>query len=153
MWFEGFERLRKENEKMAARLYGIDRNLIGWGDQEKGITKWEEGFRAPLCDIQETDNNVIASIEVPGARKEDIDLEVSNDELEVTVERKSEKERKEKEGYTYASTSTSYYRRIPLPVETESEKATATYRDGMLRIEIPKSERRKTNWKKVEIAS
>ncbi|PIY59868.1 hypothetical protein COY95_04800, partial [Candidatus Woesearchaeota archaeon CG_4_10_14_0_8_um_filter_47_5] len=80
--------------------------------------------------------------------KKDIDLQVSATFVEIKVQSKTEdkKEVKEKDyqkDYHYemhSMHSSQFFRRIPLPVEVQSEKAKAEYKNGMLRIEIPKKE-------------
>ena len=56
-------------------------------------------FRKPLTDIWETENEVVASIEIPGVDKKDIDINLTEDKLEIKVEKKHEKEDKKKGMY------------------------------------------------------
>lgn len=134
--FEDFDRFYREMDRMLGRFYGSE-NLLGW---DKGLTQVNRGYRAPMCDVRETEKSVIADVELPGAAKEDIDLNVKDDEVEVKVDRRKETEKEEEGRYSYVAARSSYYRRIPLPAEVDAEKSTADYKDGILHIEMPKSE-------------
>ncbi len=105
--------------------------------------------RMALVDLKETDNDLIAYIELPGVDKEDVHLDITEDTLEARVERKSET-KDEKDGYLKEErTYSEFYRSIKLPYRVKSEEAKATYKDGVLEVVMPKAEQRVT--KKIEI--
>ena len=87
-------------------------------------------FRMPLTDVRETESKVIAYFELPGANKEDIDLSIIDRKIVVKVQKKSENE----ESYE----SSQFCRHILLPKNVIEEDATATYENGILKVEIPK---------------
>ena len=118
--------------------------------QGKGLAKYS-GFRVPVDDIKETENSVIASVEVPGVEKKDIELNVTENSIEVKVEKKAEKEVKEKGSYSYKSRSHSFYRALPLPAEVKSSEAKAEYKNGVLTVEIPKVKKLEAKKKKIRI--
>jgi len=107
-------------------------------------------LRMPLADIMETENNVIATFEIPGATKEDIDLNITDKNVEVKAEKKSEKEVKGEAKYAYQAKSHQFYRSLPLPTEVNADEAKANYKDGILRVEIPKV-KEEAKKKKIEI--
>lgn len=109
----------------------------------------EKITRLPVADIQETEKSVIATFELPGVKKEEIELSITEDRVEVKVERKIEKEAKEDDSYAYEMQANSFYGALPLQTEVIAENAEASYKDGMLRVEIPKA--KKAEKKRIEV--
>lgn len=97
-------------------------------------------FKTPATDIYETEKEVIAKIEVPGVKKEDIKLEVKNGMLSLKAEHKLEKEDKdEKKGFHRIERSYSgFARSFSLPSEVDETKVKAEYKDGILEVHMPK---------------
>jgi HSP20 family protein len=116
-------------------------------DFEKGF---REIYREPYVDVFETDKEVVVTVELPGVRKEDIDLTVREDSVEIKAEIKREEEKKEESGYQHRKMFQKYYTVIPLPCEVVPEKTRATYNNGVLEIRIPKAEVSKGTKVKVE---
>lgn len=104
--------------------------------------------RIPIADVAETESSVIATFELPGVEKESIQLNVAEDSIEVKVEKKAEEKSEGREGFAHQMRSHSFYSSIPLPAEVVSEKADASYKNGILRVEIPKRQEQR---KKIEI--
>jgi len=106
---------------------------------------------APPVDIFEEGENVIVKAELPGRRKEDIHVTLTEDTLTVSGEKKKE-ERVEKKDYHRLERSYGSFRRsFTLPVEVQNEKAAAKFKDGVLEIRVPKSEEAKKKEKKIMI--
>ncbi len=106
--------------------------------------------RQPFIDVIETDKEVIATAEMPGLEKEDINLNISEDRLEISAETKHE-EKKEEKGYVYRERSSgSYYRAISLPSAVDADNSKATYNNGVLEVKMPKTEIKKKKPVKVE---
>jgi len=104
----------------------------------------------PKMDIYETEKEVVTEVELPGVNPEDIEVEVRENVLVVQAKRKAEKEEKNK-GYYRKEISSGFYRRaVPLPAEVIAEKADASYKEGMLKISIPKKEVKKVKPKKAK---
>jgi HSP20 family protein len=100
-------------------------------------------FKSPKVDIYEENNNLVAEIELPGVDAKDIKAEIKNNYLNIEAKKETKKEEKEK-GYYRKEISTGYYKRvIPLPVEVVSEKAEAEYKDGILKVVVPKKTEKK----------
>ncbi len=97
--------------------------------------------RTPLVDVEETDNEIIAKFELPGVEKEDIKLNVSENKIEVKVDKKAE-QKIEKEGYYSERRSyEGYYRALPLMQNVVPDKAEAKYEKGILEVRVPKAEK------------
>jgi len=124
-----------------------------WFEEEfPEFLEWPEipKIRTPRMNISETEDKVIAEVELPGVDPENIEVEVKDNYLKIEAKKKEEKEEKKK-GYFRREISAGYFKRVvPLPVEVEEEKAEAEYENGILRIEIPKKAPKKVE-KKVKI--
>ncbi len=116
-------------------------------DFEKGF---REIYREPYVDVFEADKEVVVTVELPGVRKEDIDLTVREDSVEIKAEVKREEEKKEEGSYEHRKMFQKYYTVVPLPCEVVPDKAKATYNNGVLEIRIPKAEVSKGTKVKVE---
>lgn len=104
--------------------------------------------RTPKMDIYEDNGNVIAEVELPGVEPKNIDVEVKDNYLSVSAKREEKKEEKEK-GYYRKELSKGYYKRVvPLPKEVVGEKAEAKYKDGVLKVVVPKVKPTKKEEKK-----
>jgi len=103
----------------------------------------------PLIDIKENPDEIVVAAEIPGMKKSDIKLAISDNQLSIQGERKMEKEEKNETYYRIERTYGKFKRVITLPSEVEDEKVTATYKDGILQIRLPKSEKGKP--KKIDI--
>ena len=94
---------------------------------------------APSLDVQDTEDKILVTADIPGVEKGDITINVRGDLLEITAEKKKETEEKG-EGYIRRERGyTKFYRRIPLPTEVEPNNVDATLKDGVLRIEMVKT--------------
>lgn len=91
-------------------------------------------FREPYTDIMETDKDVIFTAEIPGIRKEDINLNVTENRIDVSVESRKEKKKDHTYSSKYGGFSSSYS--TPSPINPEAVKA--SYKNGVLEIRAPK---------------
>jgi HSP20 family protein len=95
---------------------------------------------APSLDIKETKEELVVTADLPGMKKEEIQLKVENGTLSLSGERKIE-EKKDEEGWHRVERSYgSFYRSIALPQGVDESKVRAEYKDGVLKVSIPKSE-------------
>ncbi len=136
-----FERMRRQMNSLMSGFFNdsFDRNipLISSSGKNELV---DVSFKSPLTDIYETEREVIAKIEVPGIKKEDIKLEVKNGVLSVKAEQKHEKENKdEKKGYYRIERSyLGYSRSFTLPAQIDETKVKAKCNDGVLEVHMPK---------------
>jgi HSP20 family protein len=94
-------------------------------------------FQQPAIDVFEKDGGLHVRAEVPGMTDKDLDIEVTEDSLTISGEKKEEKEVKEENYYRSERSYGKFTRRIPLPRTADSEKATAKFKDGVLEIDMP----------------
>ena len=103
----------------------------------------------PLVDIMETDQEYLIKAEVPDMKKEDVRLRVENEVLTISGERKFEKEDKGLKHHRVERAYGSFMRSFSLPEDADGSKVTADYKDGMLQVHLPKSQ--KATAKAIEI--
>jgi HSP20 family protein len=92
----------------------------------------------PPIDLIDHENELVLRAELPGVKKDEIDLTLTNDSLAIVVERKAKEEHKEDRFYRTELSSQSMARTIYFPVEVDSDKAKAHLEDGILEIVVPK---------------
>ncbi len=107
------------------------------------------GTWAPPVDIFEKHDQLVIRAEIPGVQKDDVDVRIENGVLTLHGERKQEAEFEEEKAYRMERVYGTFTRTFSLPTTVDSAKVTATYRDGVLEVSIPKVETAKP--KKVEI--
>ncbi len=137
-----------ELESEMDRMFG--RRLPSMFPLRRYTSSLGEGW-APSSDVYEKEGNLVVKAELPGVKKEDIDVSVENGDLVIKGERKTEEEVKEDKYYRMERFSGSFYRRFPLPEGVSSEQITADYNDGVLEIHVPKPTASESEAKKVSI--
>ncbi len=107
--------------------------------QDGEITVRSSGWGILPAEVFDDDDQVVVRLESPGMEKEDFDIEVLEDTLIIRGEKRLSRERTEGRYHILECAYGSFERAIPLPAEVEPEQATARYRNGVLRIELPKT--------------
>lgn len=105
----------------------------------------------PPVDIAETENEVIAKVEVPGVDPKDLEVHVTEDTLNIKGEVKDEWEEKKVGYYARERYYGTFERTLPLPARVKQDEVKAQYKDGVLHITLPKVEPSTPKTKKVEI--
>jgi len=91
----------------------------------------------PQIEVRQNNGQLLVRADLPGLTKDDVKVELTNDMLTLSGERKEEKEEK-REGFYHSERSYgSFYRQIPLPEGVKTEDANATFRNGVLEITMP----------------
>lgn len=106
---------------------------------------------SPTVDIFEEGDNVVVKAEIPGMKKEDIDVNITDDTITVSGEKKKEEKVEKKDYYRLERSYGSFSRSFRLPKEVQTDRAKATFKDGVLEITVPKTEEAKKKEKKVTI--
>jgi HSP20 family protein len=127
--WEPFARLREEFDRLF--------NQLSWGWPGAPIGRWEGGWG---LDVREDDNTVVVRAEAPGFEPADFDLQVRGDHLVLRAAHKAEEK---DEGYREWRRR-EFYRSVPLPPGVNADKVTATYRNGVLTVTLPRAEGSKT---------
>lgn len=92
----------------------------------------------PKLDVSETDTAIQISAELPGVKQDEIDVEIQSDTLRISGEKKDERVVTEHNFHSVERSFGRFERVIALPVEVDSKQAEATFKDGILSINLPK---------------
>jgi len=123
-----------------------------------GRTMWpelprifEEAEQTPTVDIYEAGDDVIVKSDLPGIAKEDIEVNLTDDTITISGEKKREEKIEKKDYFRLERAYGSFKRSFALPAEIQTAKAVATFKDGVLEVKIPKSEAAKKKEHKIKI--
>ncbi len=121
--FAELERIRRELDR-------IFEDVFPTADREETL--------APPVDVYETDSEVVVKAELPGVKKEDIDVTIKENTVSIRAEKREEREEKTENVHRVERFYGRLERLIPLPADVKPDKAKAEYRDGVLELRIPK---------------
>ena len=124
----------------------VERFFYGWPTFEKG----SEYTWSPRVDIHETDKEILVDVELPGLDKKDIKVEVKNNTLTVSGERKSERASEEGQCCRVERHYGRFERSFGLPDTVATDKVAAEFKNGVLTLLVPKTE--KAVPKQIEVA-
>ena len=112
---------------------------FSWPSRDTGLfSGW-----SPTLDMHDDKDNLTVQLELPGMKKEEIDIALHDGVLTVSGERKMERENKEGETFRSERYFGKFQRSVTLPVAVDSGKVKASYKDGILTIDLPKTEEAK----------
>jgi HSP20 family protein len=109
------------------------------------------GDISPSVDIYEEGNNVVVKAEVPGMKRDDLDVVLTEDTISISGHKKSEATVQRHDFYRVERSFGNFTRRLRLPAVVLPEKAKATFQDGVLEIVIPKVASRTAPFRKVSV--
>ncbi len=119
---------------------------------KQGMGERSAGWGVLAAEVFEDSQKLVVSLEVPGMKKNDFDLLVLNDYLVIRGEKHVNRERTEGQYHISECAYGSFERAIPLSEPVISEKASATYKNGILRVELPKKVTQKRKQIQVEVS-
>jgi HSP20 family protein len=111
----------------------------------------EEGEWLPSLDVAETKNEIVVKAEVPGMDSKDIDISLSDGLLTIKGEKKQEREEKEEDYHLVERSYGTFTRSVRLPKEVKRDKISASYKNGVLKVTLPKSEEAKQKEIKIKV--
>jgi HSP20 family protein len=120
-----------------------------WRDRQ---TDWRLPLdvSVPKLDVIDRDSEVVVKAELPGVKKEDVEISISGDVLTLKGETKREEKEEKGDFYRCEISQGSFWRTVTLPAEVNEAGAKAQLRDGMLEVTLPKAEKAKKRPIKVE---
>ena len=123
--------------------------LMGSGRQAQLFSGW-----TPALDLYQNNDNVVAVVELPGMRKEDIEISLHDGTLTIGGERKSETgDNGNGENAARTERFTGKFRRaVTLPTRVDANKVNASYKDGILTVTLPKAEEAKPKQIQVNVS-
>jgi HSP20 family protein len=138
---EGWQRLRQSAAGAFTRFTPGEKSAM------PAASKIDDAFYMPSQswamvggDVFEDERRLVVRLELPGMAKEDLDIEVQDDTLVVRGEKRFESETTEGRYRVLQCAYGSFRRAVPLPVRVQGEQASAQYKDGVLRVELPKAQ-------------
>jgi len=140
----------RELQDMSQRLNQIfarPSDGLGLGRQLLTVAEW-----SPAVDVSETDAEYVIKAELPDVKKEDVKITMEDGVLTLTGERKQEKEEKGKRYHRIERSYGSFMRSFELPDNVDTSKAKAEYKDGMLTLSLPKSEKAKSKALEIKVS-
>ncbi|HEX5364946.1 MAG TPA: Hsp20/alpha crystallin family protein [Gallionella sp.] len=140
----------KELEDVSNRLNQIFGRSLARTEPTQNMlamADWE-----PSVDISETDTAYLIKGEIPGVKKEDVKITIQNGMLTIQGERKQEKEEKGKKFHRVECSYGSFMRSFRLPGDTDESKVEAEFKDGMVSVTLPKSEKAKPKAIEVKVS-
>ena len=119
-------------------FFGANALPSTWFGDELGLKDWN-----PSVDVYDKDDRIVIKAELPGVDKKDVSVDLKDRVLTIKGERKAENEVKEEKYYRRERSFGKFQRSFHVPVEVDVEKIEAEFKDGVLNVEIPKSEEHK----------
>jgi len=110
-----------------------------------------EGFRAPATDIVENEKHYLISVDLPGLKQEDIQIEFDNQILSISGERKFQKKSEDNKVKTFEKSYGSFKRSFSVPASVDDSRIEAKFENGVLDLVLPK--KAESLAKKIEIKS
>lgn len=144
-WLEPFGEIEKIQREMN-RLFDFSLARFPMGENTLLGSQW-----APAVDVHESKDNILVKADMPGLKKDEIEIHVQDNNLILKGEKKEEKEVKEDNYYRAERFSGSFCRMIPLPSQIDGEKVDARYQDGVLTLTLAKKEESKPKQIKIDV--
>ncbi|MBU6452724.1 MAG: Hsp20/alpha crystallin family protein [Cyanobacteria bacterium REEB67] len=105
----------------------------------------------PHVDVKDGDREIVVTAELPGVDPQDIDVTLRPDGLAIRGEKKAEAEDKGKGYYSMERSYGSFFRLIPMPAEVDKDKVSASFKNGVVKITLPRTAETANNQKKIEV--
>lgn len=138
--FGELDRLRRDMDDLWSRFLG-ERSL-----GSRALEDW-----MPVLDVSETEGELHVRAELPGLEAKDIDLSVTGDLLTLKGEKKEERKTEDENFVSRESYAGAFQRTIRLPSEVKGDEVKASFKNGVLSVKMPKSQ--KSSTRKIEITS
>jgi HSP20 family protein len=126
---------------------GFDRGFLspGFGREFQQLAAW-----SPQTEVFERGDELVVRADLPGLTKDDIKVDIEDDQIIIQGERRDEREENREGFYQSERSYGSFYRSIPLPQGIDANQANATFNNGVLEITLPKPEQ-KSRGRRIEI--
>ncbi len=142
--------LFREMEDVLDRL---NRSFAGLQRNDRGQELLTVADWAPVVDIQETETEYLVKAELPEVKKEDVKVTIEGGILTLRGERRQEKEEKGKKFHRLERAYGTFVRTFAVPPDAEEGKVAADFKDGILRVHLPKADKPRPKTVEVKFAS
>ncbi len=137
---DGWQRLyRRAAGAMTRFTPGRKTGELATTGDSQALALRNVGWGVLAAEVFDDDDRVVVRLEAPGMKKGDFDLQVMDDYLVVRGEKQMEWERDEGDYHITECAYGRFERAVPLPAEVDADKAKASYRKGILRVDLPKT--------------
>ena len=140
----------RELEDVSNRLNSIFGRFparVGSEQEMLAMSDW-----TPSVDISETDTAYLVKGEIPGVKKEDIKVTIEDGVITMRGERKQEKEEKNEKFHRIERSYGNFMRSFRIPDDADESAVKAEFKDGMISVTLPKSEKAKSKSKEIEVS-
>jgi HSP20 family protein len=144
--------LHREIDRLFEQAFaGFGRMPSLFSDSAHWLNSWQQGMFQPQIDIAGDDEAYNIKLEVPGLTKDDIKVEVRDDLLVISGEKKDESESRDKHYYRVERSYGQFQRTLNLPQDANVDDMRASLKDGVLSLYIPRKEVENDSAKRIEI--
>ena len=145
--WDPFKEMEDAQNRLAS-FFGLSPARLTNGEKEAiTVTDW-----SPAVEITEDDKEWLVKADLPEVKKEDVKVTVENDVLTIMGERKFEKEEKNKKYHRIERSYGTFLRSFALPDAADGSQVRAEFKDGVLKVHLPKSAKTKPKAVEVEVA-
>ena len=143
-------RFAEDMERLFEDFNGFRFPSLFGGDVFPFAREFENVAWVPQIEVLQHEGDLTVRADLPGLTRDDVKVELTDEALTISGERKAEKEEKREGFYRSERSYGSFYRQIPVPKGVDADKATATFNNGVLEvtIQVPKTE---PSGRKIEI--
>lgn len=141
--WDPFTELRRMREDLDRMFGGTERPSV--------LSPWLSEGVAPAVDVFDRDNDIVVKANLPGMKREDIDVMATDDSISLSGEFRRDQEAREGGFYRHERQVGKFYRTVPMPAAIKPDEVKASFKDGVLEITAPKAEEAKAKEKKVRI--
>ncbi len=134
--------IQGEMNRMFDNFFGAPRRV----EKDDRVLYW-----TPRVDVEEADDQFVVTAELPGLKKDDVKIEVKDHVLTFTGEKKTENEKMDRNIHLYERAYGKFCRTFTLPDNVDVDKIEAEFKDGILHIDIPKTEEAKPRQVEVQV--
>lgn len=135
----------------------VERLFDGWFDDFRHALHWPRlwsperwlpsretmRLRAPAVDVYDEKDEVVVKADLPGVAKDEIEVSLSDSRLTIKGEKRKEEEIKEEDYYRWERAYGAFARTVDLPAAVRADLVTATFKDGVLEVRLPKTDQAK----------
>jgi HSP20 family protein len=147
-----FESFRREMESLHRDM---DRLFEGLWSEGFGASllpeTWARGEIMPQLDVTEDDKAFAVKVDLPGLDEKDVEVTLSDRVLTIRGEKKEDKETKEKDYYRRERAYGTFRRSIDIPASVDATKIEASFKKGVLTIQLPKTKEAQEKVKQIEV--
>ncbi len=144
--WDPFRELEELSDRLN-RVFGRPASRRDDGKEALTVADW-----VPAVDISESEGEYLIKAELPGVKKEDIKVTLQEGVLTIQGERKQEKEEKGRKYHRIERSYGTFMRSFTLPDSADDSKVSAEFKDGLLSLHVPKSEKAKPKAIEVKVA-